>query len=144
MILVGELMIGYLILFASLVLAYPSLAVDPECIGLKYDETTDGQYDARETIRFCTPEEQVDGTPIADGELTRCVVMAASQAFAITSSNRPGQYVNFDTPEAVRTSGQVGSLEVFCENSAGAGAPVVASNVRFRNASVPNPPTLRQ
>ena len=127
-----------------LLIATPALAVDPECLEPDhvYNEATDGEYDARETIRFCTPEEQTDGTPIADGELTRCVVMAASQAFAITSSNRPGQYVAFETPEAVRDSGQVGSLEVFCENAAGAGARVVASNARFRDATVPTAPTL--
>jgi hypothetical protein len=136
----------YLITIIALLIALPALAADPECVGPGYDEAVDGQYDARQSIRFCTPTEQADenNTPIADGELTRCVVTAAGQAFAITSSNRPGQFVSFDTPQSVKDSAQVGGIAVFCENSAGAGAPVVASNVRFRDASVPSVPTLRK
>jgi hypothetical protein len=116
---------------------------DPECVDpAAYDEAVDGQLDATVHIHFCTPEQDVAGTPLVDGDLTRCVVTAAGQAFAITSSNRPGQYVDFPTPDSVKQAAREGSVEVFCETAAGAGAPVVASNARFRDAAPPGTPTL--
>jgi hypothetical protein len=116
---------------------------DPECITpLAYDPAVHGQLDARTSVRFCTPTADVDNNALQDGDLTRCVVSLAAQVFAITSSNRPGQYVNFTTPDSVKQAASTGAVEVFCETGAGAGAPAVALNARFRDAGTPGVPTL--
>jgi len=120
-------------------------AADPECMNpVVYDEAVHGQYDATDNVRFCTPEFDVDGDILEEGDITSCTVTMDTQPFALTSSNRPGQYVNFTTPESVKSVTRSGVIEVFCENAAGSGASAVASNARFRNAAAPGNPTLLQ
>ena len=133
-----------LVLLAILALgAVQALAADPECVDpTVYDETTHGQYDATQHIVFCTPEADDGGTPLADGDLTSCTITAAGQPVVLTSTNRPGAYVDFTTPDAVKQAARFGEISVFCSTSAGDGAPAVASNARFRDATAPGQPTL--
>ena len=140
---------AYAVLFVFLALACfyggPARAADPECVDpVVYDPAIHGQYNATQAVRFCTPEEDVAGYLLLDGELTRCVVSLAGRAFAITSTNRPGQYVNFDTPDSVKQATSTGEVRVHCETAAGPGAPAVALNARFRDPAAPGSPVLYQ
>ena len=123
--------------------AGPARAMDPECETYEeYDPAIHGQLDATQRVHFCTPEEDVEGYPLQDGDLTRCVVTLAGQPFAITSTNRPGQYATFDTPDSVKQAVRTGEVKVHCETSEGAGAPVVALDARFRGPTAPGSPVL--
>ncbi len=126
-----------------LLVAAMAQAVDPECVDpVAYDEAVHGQYDATVAVHFCTPQRDVGGFDLVDGDLTSCTVTAGGQPFALTSTTRAGAFVTFATPDSVKQAARFGAVEVYCSNAAGDGAPVVASNARFRDAGIPGSPAL--